>query len=117
MKKRKKGRKLSRTADQRKSLLRSLATELFLKEKIKTTEAKAKEFTSFAEKEITKAKSGTIAASRLLARNFSPLVVKKLTKELGPRFKERKGGYTRIVKLGFRKQDGAKMVMVQLLKD
>jgi large subunit ribosomal protein L17 len=116
MKKRKKGRKLNRTSDQRKALLRSLSRELFLREKIKTTEAKAKEFTSFAEKQITKAKSDSLSNIRLLSRHFSSPVVKKLTKEIAPRYKERKGGYTKITKLGFRKLDGAKMVIVELVK-
>ena len=77
MKKRKKGRKFSRKSDQRKALLKSLARALFLKEKIKTTEAKAKELSGFAEKQITKAKKATLASRRLLAKNFSPEVVKK----------------------------------------
>lgn len=116
MRKRKKGRKLSREKGQRKALLRSLARELFLRERIKTTEAKAKEVSSFAEKQITKAKSGTVSSRRLLAKNFSSEIVKKLVDEIAPRFKERKGGYTRILKLGLRKSDGAKMAIIELVK-
>lgn len=116
MKKRSKKRKLSREKDQRKSLLRSLAREFFLKEKIKTTEAKAKEVLIFIEKQITKAKKADLASQRLLARYFSPKIVKKIVDEIAPRYKERKGGYTRIVKLGPRKSDGAKMAIIQLLK-
>ncbi len=116
MRKRKKGRKLSREKGQRKALLRSLARELFLRERIKTTEAKAKEVSSFAEKQITKAKSGTVSSRRLLAKNFSSKIVKKLVDEIAPRFKERKGGYTRILKLGLRKSDGAKMAIIELVK-
>ena len=116
MKKRKIGRRLSRKKDQRKALLRSLARELFLREKIKTTEAKAKEISSFAEKQISRAKNGSLSDQRFLAKNFSPKVVKKLISEIGPRHKERKGGYTRIIKLGPRKSDGAKMAIIELIK-
>ena len=116
MKKRKKGRKLSRKTDQRKALLRSLARELFLKEKIKTTEAKAKELSSFAEKQITKAKKSNLAARRLLAKNFSSEIVKKIVEEIAPMYKDRKGGYTRIIKLGPRKSDGARMAVIELVK-
>lgn len=116
MKKFKKGRKLSRKRDQRKSLLKSLARELFIKEKIKTTEAKAKELSIFAQKQISKAKIGDLAARRLLLKNFSPQVVKKIVEEIAPRYKERKGGYTRIIKIGPRKSDGAKMAIIELIK-
>jgi len=116
MRKRKVGRRLSRKKDQRKALLRSLARELFLKEKIKTTEAKAKEIGPFVEKQISRARNGSLFDQRLLARNFSPKVVKKLISEIGPRYKERKGGYTRIIKLGPRKSDGAKMAIIELIK-
>ena len=115
MKKRKKGRKLSRKRDQRKALLVSLANSLFLKEKIKTTEAKAKEMAGFAEKQITKAKKGDLACQRLLLKLFPKKTVKKLVKQLGLKYKERKGGYTRITKLGPRKGDGAKMVIIELV--
>ncbi len=116
MKKLKKGRKFSRKRDQRRALLKSLATSLFLKEKIKTTEARAKEISRFAEKYITKAKKGDLASRRLLLRYFSKNVVKKLIEEIGPRYKERKGGYTRIIKLGIRKSDGAKIAIIELVK-
>ena len=98
MRKRKKGRKLSRKRDQRKALLRSLVQNLILKEKIKTTEAKAKELVPFAEKQITKAKTGNLAVRRQLARYFSQKIIKKLVEEIAPRYQERKGGYTRIIK-------------------
>ena len=96
--------------------MRSLARELFLKEKIKTTEAKAKEVASFIEKEIKKAKKGDVPAKRLLAKNFSAEIIKKLVGEIAPRYKERKGGYTRIIKLGIRKTDAAKMAIIELVK-
>jgi len=116
MRKRNKGRRLSRKKDQRKALIKSLMREFFLKERIKTTEVKAKEFLPLAEKQITRAKAGDLAARRLLAQKFSPEVVKKLVEEIGPRYRERKGGYTRIIKLGPRKSDGSKMVIAELIK-
>ena len=116
MQKRKKGRKLSRNRDQRKALLKALARALFLDEKIKTTEARAKELSRFSQKCITKAKKGDLAARRYLARFFSKEVVKKLVDDIGKRYKERAGGYVRIVKLGPRKSDGAKMVIIELVK-
>ena len=116
MRKRKKGRKLSRRRDQRRWLLKSLMRNLVLQEKIKTTEAKAKEVSGFLEKLITKAKKGDLSSRRLLLGFFCQRSLKKLTEELAPRYKERKGGYTRIIKLGPRKTDGAKMVFIELLK-
>ncbi len=116
MRKRKKGRRLSRKKDQRKALLKSLASSLILKEKIKTTEAKAKEVASFVEKQITRAKVGSLHSRRLLAKLFTPEIVKKLVEETALRYKERKGGYTRIIKLGPRKTNGAKMTVIELVK-
>jgi len=116
MRKRKKGRKLSRKKDQRKALLKSLAETLILTEKIKTTKAKAKEVSRFVERQISRAKIGNLASRRLLANFFSPQTVKKLMGEIGPRHKERKGGYTRVIKLGPRKSDGAKMAIIELVK-
>jgi large subunit ribosomal protein L17 len=116
MRKRAKGRKLSRKHDQRLALLRGLATNLFLKERIKTTEAKAKEAAIFAEKAITTAKKAGISNRRLLAKTYSAKLVKKLTEDIALRYKERQGGYTRIIKLGPRKSDGAKIVIIELVK-
>jgi len=117
MKKRKKGRKFNRETSQRKALLVGLASNLFLKEKIKTTQAKAKELAGFAEKYITKAKKMNLANKRSLLRNLSPKVVAKLEKEIAPRYKTRPGGYTRIIKLGRRtKSDGAKIAIIELIK-
>ncbi len=113
MRKRKKGRKLSRKTDQRRALLKTLASSLILQEQIKTTLAKAKETASFVEKMIQKAKAGN---KRYLNRFFSSQVVEKLIKEIGPRYKERQGGYTRIFKLPPRKSDGAKMAIIELVK-
>jgi len=116
MKKRKKSRKLSRKKDQRRALLRELSRALILNEKIKTTETKAKEVSKFVEKFITKAKKGELASRRLLLRFFSKKIVKKMIEEIGPKYKGRKGGYTRIIKLGPRKSDGAKMAIIELVK-
>lgn len=114
--KQKKGRKFSRKTDQRKALLRSLAEALFIKEKIKTTEAKAKETAIFAEKLITQAKKGDLAASRYLATYFNKDLTKKIMKEIAPKYKERKGGYTRVIKTEPRKSDAARMAIVELIK-
>jgi len=116
MRKRKKSRKLSRKRNQRKALLKALASALLVAEKIKTTEAKAKEASGFIEKQIGRAKLGDLRSQRLLAREFSPKIVKKLVKEIAPRYQERKGGYTRIIKLGPRKTDGARMAIIELIK-
>lgn len=116
MKKQKKGRKFHRTADQRGALMHSLARSLILKEKIKTTEAKAKELAPFVEKHITKAKKGTLHARRELQKTYSFDTAKKLIEEIAPLYKSRAGGYTRIIKLGPRKSDGSKMAIIELVK-
>jgi len=116
MYKKRKGRKFGRKTDQRKALIKSLVTALVLKEKIKTTEAKAKELSSVAEKLITRAKKNTLSSKKLLLKFLSPKVVKKLVDEIAPKYKERKGGYTRIMKLGQRKSDGAKAAIIELIK-
>jgi len=116
MRKRKKGRKLSRESGQRRALLRSIASALFLVGKIRTTEAKAKEIVSFVDKRITIAKKGGLKAKRLLGGDFTPKVVKKLVNDIAPKYPERKGGYTRIIKLGPRKQDGARTAIIELVK-
>ncbi len=116
MRKRKTGRKFGRKADPRKALLKSLARAIILNEKIKTTEAKAKEVSVFVEKLITQAKNNNIASRRKLATIFSQKLVKKAVEEIAPRYKERNGGYTRIIKLGARKGDGANMAIIELVK-
>lgn len=116
MLKRKKGRKLSRKSDQRRALIKTLISALILHEKIKTTEAKAKETSGLTEKLITRAKKGDLASRRLLASFFAPQLVKKIINEIGPRYRERFGGYTRVIKLGPRRSDGAKMAIIELVK-
>lgn len=116
MRHRKRGRKFTRSKDQQKALLRNLVSSLLLKEKITTTEAKAKELRSSVEKIITRAKKNTLANRRLLGRDFSNEVVKKLFKDLAPRYKGRSGGYTRVMKISPRKSDGTKMAVIELIK-
>lgn len=94
----------------------SLVTSLFERGAIMTTLAKAKETRPMAEKLITLAKKGTDASRRLIASRVSPRLVKKVCDEIAPLFKERKGGYIRIVKMGFRKSDGAMMARIMLVK-
>ncbi len=116
MRHRKKRKQFARSKEQRKALFNTLASSLILKEKITTTEAKAKQLRSLVEKSITRAKKDNLSNRRLLARNFSKPVLNKLFKELGPRYKQRKGGYTRIVKLLPRKSDAAKMAVIEFVK-
>lgn len=116
MRKRKKGRKFHRKKDQRKALLKSLAREFFLRGKIKTTQAKAKELRSFAERIITKAKKDDLKAIRYLRKYFDQRLTKKIIKKIAPLYKERKGGYTRILKLPPRKSNGAKMAIIELVE-
>ena len=110
------GRHLSRPTEHRWALYRNQVTALLAHEKVTTTEAKAKEVASFVEKQITRAKAGSLSSRRLLTRDFSPEIVKKLVNEIAPKYKERKGGYTRIIKLGPRKSNGAKMAIIELIK-
>lgn len=112
----KKRNKLTKTQDQRQAALRALATALILKEKIITTEAKAKKIKPYVEKTISRAKKDILSNRRLLLEDYSNKIVGKLFKELGPRYKERAGGYTRIVKAGPRKNDSAKMAIIELVK-
>lgn len=116
MRKRKSARKLSRKRDQRKALLKGLASSLILHERIKTTEAKAKEARPFVEKLITRAKKGDLAARRAVLAVLGPKSAKRLMDELAPRYKKRPGGYTRIIKLGARKSDGAKIAIIELVE-
>ena len=116
MRKRNKGRKFGREKAQRKALLKSIARALFLHGKIKTTEAKAKEVKMTIEKMITKAKEGGLVSIRLLAVDLGPEIVKKLVNEIAHQYKERKGGYIRIVKLGQRRTDSAQMAILELVK-
>lgn len=113
---RKSTRKFGRETKQRKALLRGLAESLILNEKIKTTEAKAKSLRPYVEKLVTKSRNNTIATSRLLASQVNRQSVKKLIQEVGPRYTNRAGGYTRIIKLSPRQSDGARMAIIEFVK-
>src|SRR5271167_88284 len=108
------GRKLNRTSSHRKALFRNLVLSLIEHERIKTTDAKAKELRRFADRMVTLGKKGDLAARR---RAFSYLqshqAVKKLFDEIAPRYKDRAGGYTRVVKFGFRRGDAAQLSIIE----
>jgi len=111
-----KGKKLGRNSAQRKALLRNLVTSFLEKERVRTTLAKAKGTRPVAEKMITLAKKNTLHTRRLAMRYvYKKDVVKKLFDDIGPRFIERSGGYTRIVKIGPRAGDGAEMAIIELI--
>ncbi len=117
MRHRKKGRKLSRTASHRRAMLRNMATSLFRHERVTTTTAKAKELRPYAERLITLARRGDLHARRLAARKIADKeVLAKLFEDIGPRFAERPGGYTRILKLGHRRGDAAEMALIELVE-
>ena len=110
------GRKLSVTSSHRRSMLRNLAQSLFTHEKIKTTLARAKEVARFSEKLITSARPGDMNAKRKIAKDIKDQVVtKKLFEVLVPRYQSRPGGYTRILKAGYRKGDNAEIAIVKLV--
>lgn len=116
MRHRNKGRALGRTDSHREALLRNMATSLFRHGRIETTTAKAKELRPFAERLITLAKRGDLHARRLAARRIQDKeVLFRLFDAIGPRFAERAGGYTRILKTGFRQGDGAETALIELV--
>ena len=119
-------RKLGRTSDQRKAMLRDLATSLIVSERIETTEARAKEVRSVVEKLITLGKKGDLAARRNAAKTLrnveilnedetTQTALQKLFGEIAERYAERQGGYTRILKVGPRRGDGAESVIIELV--
>lgn len=109
-------KKFGRKRKGRVALLRTLAHSLFREGTIMTTEAKAKALRPYAEKLITHARVNTPASRRLvLSRMGSAASLKTLFGTVAPQFLERKGGYTRVVKAGFRKSDGAKMAVIELV--
>lgn len=112
----KQGRKLGRTTAHRKALLRNLATALLEHERIITTEPKAKELRRVADKLVTLGKRGNLHARRQALQTVrSNSVVQKLFNEIAPRFAERQGGYTRILRLGYRPGDAAAMAVIELV--
>ncbi|AJD89480.1 MULTISPECIES: 50S ribosomal protein L17 [Jeotgalibacillus] len=123
-------RKLGRTSSQRKALLRDLTTDLIVNERIETTEARAKELRSTVEKMITLGKRGDLHARRQAAafirrdqatvkneegEESTVYALQKLFNDVAPRYTERQGGYTRIMKVGPRRGDGAPMVIIELV--
>ena len=112
------GRKLNRPTAHRKALLRNLVKDLLVYESIRTTEAKAKEARRSAERMITLGKDGSLHARRQALRFLNDTyIVAKLFDELAPRYVGRRGGYTRIIKLGPRGGDGAPMAQLELLAE
>jgi large subunit ribosomal protein L17 len=108
---------LDRKAGARKALLRGLATSVILYENVNTTLAKAKAVRPVVERLITVGRKKTIASRRRLARTLTvESAVNKVLEELGPRYAGRAGGYTRIIRLGRRKGDGAEIAQIQLVK-
>lgn len=111
-----KHRKLGRPTDQRVAMLRNLVTSLLDKGRIETTETRAKELRKIADKMITLGKKGDLHARRqALSYIYDKKVVYKLFDEIAPNYKERNGGYTRILKLGPRRGDGAEIVIIELV--
>lgn len=107
---------LSRTTAHRRAMSRNMVTSLFRFERITTTSAKAKEVRKVAEKLITRSKVDTVHNRRIAAKFIQDeKILNKLFTELGPRMKDRKGGYTRILKIGFRQGDAADMVILELV--
>ena len=112
----KSGRQLSRNSSHRWALMRNLITALLREEKIQTTDPKAKELRRWVDRVISLGKRGDLHARRQAAAIiFDKAVVKKLFDTIGPRFKDRPGGFTRIVKLGIRHGDAAQMALIELV--
>jgi large subunit ribosomal protein L17 len=112
------GKRLGRTKNQRTSLFRNLANQLILHEKIVTTEAKAKAVRPIVEKLITRAKENTLHNRRLLLKKLvSENTVRKMLEVIGPKFKDRQGGYTKIVRLGNRVNDAAPLVALFFVEE
>ena len=111
----KRGGKLSRVSSQRKALHKSLVSGVIQHGRIKTTLAKAKSASPILEKLITRAKKGDLTSYRLTSKMLHPKLVKQLVKEIAPKYKSRKGGYTRIIKLGLRKSDAAPLAILELV--
>jgi large subunit ribosomal protein L17 len=116
MRHRKVTRKLNRTASHRNALVSNMATSLFEHKQIKTTTAKAKEIRKTVEKMITFAKGGSLANRRQVLKTIrNKKVVKALFDDIAPTYNNRNGGYTRVIKLGKRKGDGAELALLELV--
>ena len=108
-------RKFGRVANQRRALAKSMASSFFMRGRITTTEAKAKELRPYVEKFVTRAKLPSVANRRFFARFFSPGVVAHIIAN-AEHMKKRTGGYTRIIKTGVRKSDSARMAILEFVK-
>jgi large subunit ribosomal protein L17 len=118
MRHRKRGRQLGRDTDHRRALFRNMVTSLLEHEQIETTVAKAKELRAIADRMISLGKRGDLHSRRLASAYIqSKKVVAKLFSEIAPRFENRKGGYTRLIKTRFRPGDGASLSIVELVQD
>lgn len=106
---------MSRVTKQRKALLNSLARSLVLQNKIKTTEIKAKELRAFIEKAVTKGKTDSVQTRRDITTKIGPEATKTLIESLSKKYKDRKGGYTRIIKAKNRLSDGSKMAFIEFV--
>jgi len=112
------GRKFGRASGPRRALFRGMVTDLLRHGRITTTEAKAKEVRRFAERMITLGRKGTLHDRRQAAAFITDTkVVNRMFDELGPKFRDRAGGYTRIVRLGLRRGDAAAMAVLELVED
>ncbi len=109
-------RKFGRETKQRKALMVSLAVALITNDKIKTTQAKAKELRPYIEKLVTKSKKTGVATTRDLSTTLPKVSVQRLLKEIGPRYVDRNGGYTRIRALPARVSDGSPMAIIEFIK-
>jgi large subunit ribosomal protein L17 len=109
-------RKFGRERNVRKALLRSLASNLILQGRIETTEPRAKEIRSYVEKLVTRGKTQSLSSERILIEKLGTMgPVKKLVKEISPKYADRKGGYTRIVKTAPRSGDGSPMAIIEFV--
>jgi large subunit ribosomal protein L17 len=108
-------KQLGRERNQRNALIKTLAVSLIKHEKMTTSETKAKVLKSFVEKLITKGKEGTLSAHKLLAGRVGPVTACKIVKTLAPKYKDRKGGYLRVIKIKTRLSDGARMAQIEFV--
>lgn len=115
MRHRMRGKTLARTASPRRALHRALVDALIQRSRITTTVSKAKALRPIVEKYITAAKKDSVAQRRQLLKSLSPVTVTKLLKEVGKKYAERKGGYTRIIKLSQRAGDGSQSAIIELV--
>ena len=116
MRHRKKGRKLGRKTGNRKALLMNLASQLIIHKRIKTTDAKAKELRSFIEPLVTLARKDSLHSRRMVIRKLPQKdIVKSLFKDIAPKYLDRPGGYTRIIKLGYRDNDRAPVSIIEFV--